>query len=284
MHDARHGVAIQRPDTLAGLVVDPAMPLRYVIGPETSAGQELPLDLLVVPRPGSSTLIVSLQGALGKDQAPPRFERYTSFQQRSENLLFIADTTLDPKRDIFLAWYFGTAEDDLQVRTAALIQEVAGQLGATEIILTGSSGGGFASLAIGQKIPGSFALAFDPQIRPALWGIRSFPQKIHGTDLRWMDFEAKFLRRLSLVNVLETSPGFERFLVVQNSGDLHHVHDHLPELLGHFGFGTEGGATPDGRGRVVLEWHGEGHIPPPYDRVTFWLDSVTRGLLPPEGP
>jgi hypothetical protein len=281
MHDARHGVPIQRFGSVRELEVDGERSVRYLVDPDTSSAQELPLDLLVVPRPDSKTLIVSLQGALGRDQTPPRFERYTSFQSRSENLVFVADTTLSPERDIFLAWYFGTAEDDLQTRTAAAIQEVARQLGATNIILTGSSGGGFASLVIGQKIQDSFALAFDPQVRPALWGVRSFPQNIYGKDLRWMDFEAAFPRRLSVVEVLKASHRFERFLVVQNSGDAHHVQDHLPGLLDFLGFGPHGGSTPDGRARVTLELHGDGHIPPSYDTVSHWLDTVVRQFAPP---
>ncbi|MCU1574782.1 MAG: hypothetical protein JWO93_2864 [Micrococcaceae bacterium] len=237
------------------------------------------MDALLVPRPGSDVLIVSLQGALGKAQVPPRFERYTSLRQRAENVLFVADTTIDPGRGVLLGWYFGTAEDDLQQRLAALILTVANQLRVSRVLLTGSSGGGFAAIAIGQQVPGSTAIAFDPQVRPAKWGEVSFPQRLWGTNVPWRFFEAEFPYRLSLVDALRRSTAIERFVLVQNAGDEHHMTKHLPELQ-QFLHET-GPGRPDlmKRARLVLSDNGPGHVPPTHRQVQAWLD-VAVGTTP----
>lgn len=273
--DTRHGVWIRRFKYSGEIDVDLDEPFRYVIHQDQESSSALPIDSLLVPKRDSDVLIVSFQGALGKEQQPPRFERFSSLRQRPENLLFISDTTIAPEKGILLGWYFGSAADDLQCRVAGFIQRVAEQLGVRRIVVTGSSGGGFAALVIGQKIPGSCCLAFDPQIRPALWGVQSFPQLIYGDNVPWRDFEAEFPTRLSVVEELRSHVGRERFQIVQNLGDKHHVELQLPPLLRFLKISATGGASVDGRTRIDFVHYGEGHVPPPYDLVAVWLDRLT---------
>lgn len=275
--DFRHGVMIRTCQVVSEMAIELDEPMRYIIHQDQDSNPRLPIDSLLVPKKASEVLIVSFQGALGKGQQPPRFERYSSLRQRCENILFISDTTISPESGILLGWYFGTAADDLQLRLAAFIEHVAMKLGVRRIVLTGSSGGGFAALMIGQKISGSYALAFDPQIRPVLWGVQSFPQRIYGQDVPWRDFEAKFPTRLSVLEDLRSHLTRERFQIIQNLGDTHHVELHLSPLLRFLKIPPRGGSSVDGRSHIHFEHYGDGHVPPPYDLVAHWLDRLVEG-------
>ena len=95
----------------------------------------------------------------------PRFEWRKSLAQVDAAELFIADSTLHLNKGMALAWYIGNAEQDLSTDVASVIKEIAASGGDQRILLTGSSGGGFASLAISRQIPGSVAVCFSPQTR-----------------------------------------------------------------------------------------------------------------------
>ena len=80
-------------------------------------------------------------------------------------VLLIADTTLELGEKVPLGWYIGTAEQDLADEIAAVVKQVAADGGYEHIVLAGSSGGGYAAMAISHRIPGSLAVSFSPQTR-----------------------------------------------------------------------------------------------------------------------
>ena len=64
-----------------------------------------------------------------------------------------------------LAWYIGNSEQDFTSDVADLIKDIAAAAGYERILLTGSSGGGFAALAISRQIAGSAAVCLSPNPR-----------------------------------------------------------------------------------------------------------------------
>lgn len=139
--------------------VDPGQRSRY--RQDLGAGGLLDAALL---RQESDTLVVTFHGALDRERFQiPRFERARSTEPYGTSCLYWSDPSLwlDPK--LKLAWFTGTAEVDLFAILADRSMTVASQIGATRVVFTGSSGGGFAALQTAALVPHSAALVFNPQ-------------------------------------------------------------------------------------------------------------------------
>lgn len=123
-----------------------------------------PLDSLLVSK-GSDTLVVSLHGALNRKRFNlPRFERLKSLLGHDVNSMYFTDPTLWLDEKVQLTWFTGWEDIDVQGDIASMISKSADAIGASKIIVTGSSGGGFAALQISALIPESTALAFNPSV------------------------------------------------------------------------------------------------------------------------
>lgn len=112
----------------------------------------------------SDILVVSLHGALNRRTTKlPRFERLSTLLGTGYSALFVSDPSLHLDKTIQLAWFTGWEGYNLFPDLAELIKTSAERVGAKKIILSGSSGGGFAALQLAALIDGSIALAFNPQ-------------------------------------------------------------------------------------------------------------------------
>lgn len=133
--------------------------MRY----QSEVGRGAALDSLVVNK-GSDTLVVSLHGALNrKIYTLPRFERLATLKQTNFSSAYFSDPSLHLDPRIQLSWFTGWDGLDLHQIISLWIQRTANALGFEKIIVSGSSGGGFAALQIAAHIPRSLALVFNPQ-------------------------------------------------------------------------------------------------------------------------
>ena len=113
---------------------------------------------------GGDVLVVSFHGALDRERYMlPRFERMASIRKLGLSSLYIADPALHLNSSLQLAWYTGWPEIDLLDIIAEQCVRAANDLDAKALILSGSSGGGYAALQVGARIDDSIALAFNPQ-------------------------------------------------------------------------------------------------------------------------
>lgn len=121
------------------------------------------LDALLVNK-GSDVLVVTLHGAVDRTKTEiPRFERVRSMLDLPVSSMYFGDPALWRNEIIQLAWFTGWQDVDVHQIIADWSRRAAAAVGAKKIIFTGSSGGGFASLQISSLVPGSVALAFNPQ-------------------------------------------------------------------------------------------------------------------------
>ena len=161
--DERNAVEIRR-YALAG-DIDHAAPAGYEFEVPAGSGGGLDITALYIPK-ASKTLIVSFHGSLQRSKFTlPRFEWRKSLAPFDAAQLFVADWPLHLDKSMALAWYIGNSEQDFSADVACLIKDIATVAGYERILLTGSSGGGFAALAISRQIDGSAAVCFSPQTR-----------------------------------------------------------------------------------------------------------------------
>ncbi|OOM77595.1 hypothetical protein [Clostridium sp. BL-8] len=95
----------------------------------------------------------------------PRFHKWSWSTFLKGHLLSIEDPMYF-ESDIAVGWFYGTNERDYRDATAKLIMNVARCLGIPNerIIFYSISSGGASSLFIAEKIPGSVAIASNPQL------------------------------------------------------------------------------------------------------------------------
>lgn len=138
----------------------PDTALRY--SAESDSSGEM-LQALHIHR-DSDVLVVPFHGPLNRQQMQlPRFEWLSTLSELDVSTLFFVDPTLELDNDLQLAWYTGRGDVSLHRTIADWIQNFAETYNYRRIILTGSSGGGFAALQTGAYVPGCTVLAFNAQ-------------------------------------------------------------------------------------------------------------------------
>lgn len=262
--DERNNVEIRHIASASEIDHKAVEPCEFVVASRSGG----PLDVVALYAPKvSKTLIVSFHGSLVRSKFTlPRFEWRRTLGNLEAGVLLIADTTLELGEKIPLGWYIGTAEQDLADEIAAVVQQVAADGGYERILLTGSSGGGYAAMAISRRIPGSLAVSFSPQTRVGDYipwvGKVLIQGAFPGYDT--IDaVEAEFPERVNLRRLYADPeiPNYVRY--VQNSNDLDHMEAHYAPFAEVRSIDpATGGMDSTGRFRFVLEQMSKGHEPP----------------------
>lgn len=122
------------------------------------------LDALLINK-GADTLVVSFHGAVSRSEtALPKFERLTSINSLEVSSMYFGDPGLWSDASLELAWFTGWRGFNAQYVIAQWIIKSASEIGASKIVLSGTSGGGFAALQISALIPHSVAVVYSPHV------------------------------------------------------------------------------------------------------------------------
>lgn len=125
--------------------------------------QGINLDALVANK-STDILVVAFHGATNRANTTlPRFEWLRTILDLDVSSAYFSDPTLLLDHEMQLSWYTGWEGVDVHQRIANEITKIAVTVGAKKVILTGSSGGGFAALQISALIPDSIAVPFNAQ-------------------------------------------------------------------------------------------------------------------------
>ncbi|MDK1329045.1 DUF6270 domain-containing protein [Arthrobacter sp. zg-Y1143] len=267
--DSRHQAPVLRWKALEELDATAPGRTAHVIAPRRSEGEKFPARFLL-QNTGSDTLLVISHGALPRAKyQTPRFEWLATLQDRPENLLFLADGALENHPELELAWFTGDAEDDLTKRFAHIVQTVSRQIGAKRILFVGGSGGGFASLALASLVPGSRALAFNPQtaIRK-YWNkaVTAYQQALFPEWDSVRPLDGLGTRVSAVARVAQTSPRDYQVIYVQNDDDAFHMQNHLGPFASAVGMPAESAVSSSGNVQLIVDRFAEGHNMP-YRRV-----------------
>jgi len=121
------------------------------------------IDVLYEPR-GALTTVVFFHAAITAPNVKlPYITGQTLHGGAHVNRIWIADPSLYRDPALGLAWYTGTDALPLDERIPDLIGRLHRAAGGNRLVLFGPSGGGYAALRHGHAIPGSLAIAVNPQ-------------------------------------------------------------------------------------------------------------------------
>lgn len=111
---------------------------------------------------GADVTVVAFSGAVSnKYVSVPAFNGHSITRDLPANVLLISDPTLILDRGLGLGWYLGSRKQpDLPEKIHRIIESVTS---GHRAVLFGSSGGGFAALDQGRRLPGSTVVACNPQ-------------------------------------------------------------------------------------------------------------------------
>lgn len=238
----------------------------------------LPFDGMF--RRGShDTLFVYFSAAVfpQPDRKLPVFNWVSHSRLCTGSALFLADPVLVMSDTLTLAWYLGTPERPLQEPLVRVITAAARAANASRIAFVGTSGGGFPSLWLTERFPGSAAFVNAPTMtitdHHAQDAVRAFRKTV---------MPDKPITEFPGVLELPVAPGAgSKIVITQNAGDTPFVTQHLAPYLHRMGLEWDGGdLVSDGlilrMGDPAL-W-GPGHVMPPRDvtrAVLRTLDRVT---------
>ncbi len=285
--DRRHRLPIHEHADLAELAVPAGTSRhRFALAANDERGDRpdgtaapLELDAMLDAR-DSENLVVVFHGATDRSKYEyPRFEWQSTLAELDASVLYLADPILTLDAEITLGWYAGTAAVDVSRYCAELTRQVATRLAARRVIMTGTSGGGFAALAASLRVPGSVAVPFAPQTsvtryyqkHVAKYLALAFP----GHDPRTV--AATFADRLDLTeHYAKATDNYVYY--VQNLRDPFHIRDHLIPWAAAAGVTEAGGRSADGSRVVVLEDLREGHGPPPRPQFLEHVRKATEFL------
>ncbi|WP_342024277.1 hypothetical protein AAE021_03550 [Arthrobacter citreus] len=200
------------------------------------------LDALLVNK-RADVLVVSFHGATDREKNTlPRFERLRSFLDYEVSSMYFTDPALwlNHKNYFQLAWFTGWDGFDAQRSAVEWVMKAAKAIGASRILFTGASGGGFVALQVSALVPGSLALAFNPQTsiygylaNGHAWGAQKNYRNVvwpHidapavGPEMDWttkLDDRVSALRRYS-------KPTANHVLYATNTLEFHHEQHYLP--------------------------------------------------------
>ena len=279
--DERNNVEIRRIASASEIDHNAAEPYEFVV-PAASGG---PLDIVALYAPRvSKTLIVTFHGSLQRSKYQlPRFEWRKSLASIDAAQLFIADSSLNLSSSIPLAWYVGNEAQDLTSDVAELIKEIAAVAGYERILLTGSSGGGFASLAISRQISGSVAVCFSPQTRVGDYerqAVRTFSRVCFPEFESYDSMEENNRTRLDLRHLYSNTRDRNFVWYVQNTLDASHFEKHYTPFAEARGVDPVlGGLDESGRINFVPQELQEGHEPPSRGRFRSNVQDAHKAFF-----
>ncbi|GAB2470998.1 hypothetical protein GCM10007967_26820 [Xylanimonas ulmi] len=236
-----------------------------------------PLEALLINR-GSDVLLVGLHGATDRSKyLLPRFEWLRTMLGMSFNALLLSDPALHLSADLELSWYIGWKGLSLPLVVSDWVRIAASTLGVDKVVFFGSSGGGFAAMQVASHVPGSTAVAFNPQTRIDRYYSSAkgrFLNTVMGSaDGKWPSDLDSQDPQFSLVARYASAQPCQTYFW-QNRNDRHHVDNHyLP-----FRREIEGG--PNKCAFRFIEYDGPARHSAPTQSLL--VDAISQAIGSPE--
>lgn len=211
-------------------------------------------------------LFVLLSGARDPNKHPlPKFDRWKWASEFPGVTVCISDPTLrlhDEK--LRIGWYFGTSKCNYASRIASLVGLIASKLDIEQekVLFYGSSAGGFGALSISSNLPGSTAVAINPQVlleNYISWVYEKFFLYAVGDK---KDITDEIERRMDARKFVGINPK-QKVLLMQNILDIEHYEHHFIPFCKALNVVPSPGLTKSGNIWTYVYSDESGHGPEP---------------------
>lgn len=217
----------------------------------------------------SDKLTVLGSGAFNKekgyDRTGPWFNRWSwTFD---DSTLYYHDPTLYLSDDIYGPWGLGTPETWYLEKIGIIISRIAEVMGVTnkDILLYGSSAGGFTSLMLSVMIRDSVCLAEVPQFDITSWGSFWRPLKNASFDMDDKEFVEKYGNRVSVMKLIQEKDYVPNaYILMDCSAEYDFTRQYLPffKRLNNFNYDLKGNSM-----KLIIFGKNMGHSALPKDVI-----------------
>ncbi len=254
--------------------------------------KDVPLHFLFNGFNVKKNFLVGFSGALSKrteSMEPPFFTFLNLAKEINAPSILIADPTLYLSKDLNLAWYAGNEKYiKLQQDIASIINKAANYFNLLPV-LTGGSGGGFASLAISSYLNIEHSVfIWNPQTSISKYYKRFVDEYINIAFPEYrglsLDKAFKLIHSKGVLTEVITKPlnNKAKLLYIQNYSDNHRATHTEPFLKSHK-FHKEvinnhsiNYKLTNSKFVLLANW-GEGHIEPPKIVICYILNELMKG-------
>ncbi|MCJ0827917.1 hypothetical protein MN869_05525 [Acinetobacter sp. NIPH1876] len=187
---------------------------------QTKCG-DIPVNFI---KKDSRKLVVFLNAALALDAQKkhyPYFNRISYHKDLDCNCLYLYDISLNMADNYTIGWYRGTTENKLNDTYVEIINKVIADLGIKnkDVVLYGSSAGGFAAMKFAEKINGVTAVAINPQVEISKFIDKNAVAKFENI------FDVNSYKDDTIIN--PKNLGKSKVIYVQNTQDTDHYENHF---------------------------------------------------------
>lgn len=224
----------------------------------------------------SDKLTVLGSGAFNKekgyDRTGPWFNRWSwTFD---DSALYYHDPTLYLADDIYGPWGLGTPETWYLEKIGIIISRLVEVMGIKneDILLYGSSAGGFTSLMLSIMIKGSVCLAEVPQFDITTWGSFWRPLKNASFDMDDKEFIEKYGNRVSVMKLIQQENYVPNaYILMDCSAEYDFTRQYLPffKRLNNFTYDIKGNSM-----KLIIFGKNTGHSALPKDVILSIIRHV----------
>ncbi|MDR2208207.1 MAG: hypothetical protein LBE22_04455 [Azoarcus sp.] len=177
-------------------------------------------------------LVVLYTGAVNREKYQlPVYQRWSWAHRFNANVLCTSDPSLRLSEDIPIAWYFGTIETNVALAYANLVADICDKenIALSDVVLYGSSGGGFSALQALRYLPEAAVIAINSQT----W-LKKYHEKhyriFRETCIQNAEYPDDHVRLSLFASISDFTQS--RIVLAQNKefDAFHYEHHHLPFL------------------------------------------------------
>ena len=240
---------------------------------------DLPIDFLFASNPAQQRLAVFFNS----QQRPDSLKLFTwqkVARSFSAHRLFITDPLVSVNESLNLGWYVGSRNANLQQHFKQFIQHIAQICGLNEIIFFGSSGGGYPAIYYSQMFDDSIAVTLAPTTTILHHSNKKLVKNWEAASESSPNIPVKpeeLSDNLELDLPSLFSNGLKNpVIILQNSDDNDFIQTQTNPLAASQGLILSGHSLDSDKLHIRLESYGDGHRPPPSDRVTELATRISE--------
>lgn len=199
-----------------------------------AGGLALSFFAAIRPDGGARRLLVLLPGASARKAGHLDFQRHTwAGDYPGYDVVSVSDPSLKPDNDIGLAWFQNSADRfGLDALAEAILTIcAAGNYAPDDMVIMGSSGGGFAAMMLASRFPQARIIAINPQLNLPKYNRTAYLKMLATCypGLPETEVQTRFADRIRVTPevAMREAPIF----LFQNTHDALHVEHHLKPLL-----------------------------------------------------